>query len=400
MPPPGGQAQPAGLGARLQGLIAPLLNIGSMTPPGGVPGVPSPAQRLGYGAPAPIPGQPGFPGVGPVGGGGGGGGVQPAAYQPPAGGAGAPAAQPAAAQPAADPALAQIDARIQAATQRELALRQYSQRMAFYSPDAAKASEAEADKLSDQINSLVKEREARVSKSGETAETAVSGQASKRIEQLGTSHAQLTGATGVGAITDNINAMERNLNNAIAGYGTANNLWQSIFATLAPYDPKMAGLAAGSQEFERRGTQELAQMAEQLFNEPGSHLNRSEYNALRDGTFKLSDNPYVAYRLLEMSRARALNLLTQHNANVDAAAKAYGKYGGAEAKELYHVEPTEEMKSPGKDYKPPPDPNEPGSANKPIVIPKASFQTELPKLEGKHGTNWVLDDGSKSGTIP
>jgi hypothetical protein len=258
-----------------------------------------------------------------------------------------PAAAAPAAQPPVDPALALIDQRIQAATQRELALRQYSQRISLFNPEMAKASLEEANKLSDQINELTKEREGRVTKSGETQETAVKEQASKRIDTLATTHAQLTGATGVKAITDNINAMEKDLPQAITGYGNLNELWQHLASGMAKFDPAFAGAAAGSEDFNARANVELGQMAEQLFGMSGGRLNRAEFQALRSGMLKLSDRPDVVYDLLEMSRQRALDLAQQHNDNVDAAANAYGKYGGKEAASQYKIKITEPMqKSP------------------------------------------------------
>ena len=58
-PPPQGGAPGGGAGP-LQSLLGGLLNMGSMQPPGGVPGLPTPAQQLGVGPRAPMPGQPGF----------------------------------------------------------------------------------------------------------------------------------------------------------------------------------------------------------------------------------------------------------------------------------------------------------------------------------------------------
>lgn len=135
-------------------------------------------------------------------------------------------------------------------------------------------------------------------------------------------------------------------------------------------------------------------MAEQLFNQPGSHLNRQEYMALRDGTFKLGDNPSVVYDLLEMSRQRALGLLDQHNANVEATAKSYGKYGGAEAKDLYTIPRIKTMETSGVD--PTKIPGAIGSQKAPVII--GNPNEELPKLAP--GTYWQTKDGKMHGTIP
>lgn len=262
---------------------------------------------------------------------------------PPGAAAAAPAPAGAAAQPAGpvDP----INAQIQQLQARSAALHQQAIRASFLSPEAAKPYEDAANKLDDQINELVKTQQERISKTGEVQQGAQKEQAGVLQKGFADQHAKLTGASGIQASLENINAMEGNLQDAARGLGSAQGLGETIAGLLAPFDPNFAGLAAGSQEFNARGTQEMIQMANQLFAQ--GRLNRTEFNAIRDGTFTLGDRPDVVYDMLELARSRALLLAKNHNEQLDRFAKNYAPYGGAESRDQFHVDLPEELTKPG-----------------------------------------------------
>jgi hypothetical protein len=394
-PPPGAQApgaapQAGGGGGGGPGILGGLLNMLSMQPPGGVPGLQSPASSLGYGAPRPMPGQPGFPGGAPP----------PLAGGAPgpvmAGGPGAPGAPAAAPAPAAVQQFVQTvgnapaNATLDNLKQRSALLHNRASQVSLYAPEMAKPIEDAANNVDSRIAEMEKQTGEAGLKTSEIQQTSQKDQANALSGKFADMHAKLTGASGVQASLENINAMEGNLAEAARGMGSAQELGETIAGLLAPFDPHFAGLAAGSQEFQRRGTQEMIQMATQLFAE--GKLQRNEFNAIRDGTFTLGDRPDVVYDMLELSRRRALLLADNHNDQLQKFKKNYGPYGGNAVADQFQVDVPKELQTPGDRAK---ITGTGSSADKPVTVQNPA---DVPKLPPN--THWRSADGTHEGTTP
>lgn len=337
--PPGAGGAPAGggtLGGRLAGLGGGLLNLLSMTPPGGVPGLPSPAQYLQGGQGAPVPGPPMLqrpPGAMLPGGG-----TLPMIQ--PGAGAGAPAAAPAAAGGAPGTPVAPagpmsaIDQQIDQATRAMVARRQQASQASFFNPAQAKLYEDEANKYQELVNNLVQKKAEAGLKTGgdvpggEIGASAQAEMAKKQFENIGTAYGALTDPGGPKGLLSNVYQMKADLNaGAIQGWGGAQGIVQHLGETLAALDLVSSGKVANTQQIQDLAPQEVMRLARMLVGK--NRLTNKDIGLLQQGQLNLAQRPEVINGMLDMAAKMANDQIDTHNTAVDRFAEANPVYGNS-----------------------------------------------------------------------
>lgn len=337
---PGAAPGGGGLGAALSGLGGGLLNMLSMTPPQGVPGMNTPAQYLQGGMNAPLPappwlrqqgqGAPGAPGF------------MPTAQGPVA----QPVAQPAAApgapgQPAAQPtgALADIDAQIANAQYQAQRARQGAIATSTFNPALSKSLQDAADKFEERANGLIQKKAEAALKTGgdqgagggEIGAQARANAATKEYEAISTDAGKIRTPSGPLGLLRSVTEMRQALANTdLKGAGAAQPLLDRLAGVVAMLDPATSEHMANAQEFDAWKGQELAQLASTLYGQGGQRILKQEFESLRQHNYDRSFRPEAINAMLDAAEARAKMAVGAYNTRIDNFPKIHKGFYSAD----------------------------------------------------------------------